>query len=252
MDADFNNPMGNSNDPRDGAGQSWGSPSSPNNSQDNPQQNNPYETSSPYGQNPYAQAPYEQTPYGQTPYSQTASDAQGAAYGAQQAPQYGQPYGQNPQYGQYGQPYSSQPYGGQPYAQYPPSGAYYPSPFYEPPAERWNTLAIIGFVLCFFFVPAALIISIIALRQINRTHERGKGFAIASIVISAICIAIIVVAIIIGVVAVIWAINNDPSGWSGSYCVGSDCSGGDYGDFEDVALRQIAAIRAMSPFAWLR
>lgn len=244
MDADFNNPMGNSNDPRDGAGQSWGS-SSPNNPQDSPQQNNPYEASSPYGQTPYAQAPYEQTPYGQTPYSQTASEAQGAAYGAPQTPQYGQPYGQDPQY--------SQPYNSQPYAQYPPSGAYYPSPYYEPPAERWNTLSIIGFVLCFFFVPAALIVSIIALRQISRTHERGKGFAIAGIVISSICIAIIVVCIVIGVMAVIWAVNNDPSGWSGSYCVGNNCSDyGDYGDFEDAALRQIAMIRAMNPLAWLR
>ena len=53
-----------------------------------------------------------------------------------------------------------------------------------------------GSVLSFVFCPAGLILSIIALRQINRTQERGKAFAIAGIVISAIAIVIVIITII--------------------------------------------------------
>ena len=50
----------------------------------------------------------------------------------------------------------------------------------------YNALAIIGFILA--FIPkiwiVSLIISIVALVQISKTKEKGKGLAIAGIVIS--------------------------------------------------------------------
>jgi hypothetical protein len=53
------------------------------------------------------------------------------------------------------------------------------------PGERkTNSLAIIAFILAFIFSPAGLILGIIALTQINHKHEKGKGLAIAAIIIS--------------------------------------------------------------------
>lgn len=109
---------------------------------------------------PYGQGEYGQTGYGQPQHSQAGSYG-APGYGAQQ-PQYGAPYGA---------------------AQYPPYPLYganpYGVPAYYAPNDRWNTMSIVGFVLSFVFCPAGLILSIIALRQINRTQERGKAFAIA-------------------------------------------------------------------------
>lgn len=74
-------------------------------------------------------------------------------------------------------PYGQQPYGQSPFGQ--PGG--YPQP------ARTNGLAIAGFVLSFFISLVGLILSIIALNQINRSNgtQKGKGLAIAGIVISA-------------------------------------------------------------------
>ena len=66
----------------------------------------------------------------------------------------------------------------------------------------YNALAIIGFILA--FIPKiwviSLIISIIALVQISKTKEKGKGLAIAGIAISSSII-------IIGLFAVILAMS---------------------------------------------
>lgn len=68
-----------------------------------------------------------------------------------------------------GVPYPPQPNGQQPY--YPRAG-------------KWNVCAIIGFILAFLFALIGLILSIIGLNQIKRTHEKGRGLAIAGIIIS--------------------------------------------------------------------
>ena len=64
-------------------------------------------------------------------------------------------------------------------------------------------MSIVGFVLSFVFCPAGLILSIIALRQINRTQERGKELAIAGIGISAIAIVIVIIIIILAITVII-------------------------------------------------
>lgn len=60
------------------------------------------------------------------------------------------------------------------------------------PSSRYNEMSIIAIVLILFFPPVSLILGIIALNQIKRTHERGRGLAIASIIIGGIVIAFFV------------------------------------------------------------
>lgn len=142
----------------------------------------------------YGQAGYSGQPgYGQPQHSQTGSYG-APGYGAQQ-PQYGAPYGaaQYPPY----PPYGANPYG---------------VPAYYAPNDRWNTMSIVGFVLSFVFCPAGLILSIIALRQINRTQERGKAFAIAGIVISAIAIVIVIITIIFAIAVGVYMVNHPEPG----------------------------------------
>ncbi len=59
-------------------------------------------------------------------------------------------------------------------------------------SAKTNVFAIIGFVLSFFsyVAIAGLVFSIIGLKQCNKTQEKGKGLAIAGIVISSVVIFI--------------------------------------------------------------
>jgi uncharacterized membrane protein len=83
-----------------------------------------------------------------------------------------------------------QPYGGQP-AQQSPYGQ--PQPQYggygqaEP---KWNVLAIVGFILAFLVSIAGLVISIIAFVQIKKTGDKGRGLALAGIIIGAVFLVI--------------------------------------------------------------
>jgi len=75
----------------------------------------------------------------------------------------------------------------------PPSPQGSPSPYASQPAPtpysgmaagpRTNTLAIISLVLAFFISPGAIITGHIALSQIKRTGENGRGLAIAGLVL---------------------------------------------------------------------
>lgn len=57
----------------------------------------------------------------------------------------------------------------------------------QPPAPtKTSALAIWGFILAIFLPLIGLILSIVAVTQIKRTHEGGKGLAIAGIVIGSI------------------------------------------------------------------
>lgn len=83
------------------------------------------------------------------------------------------------------------PYAPQQPAPYPGYGPQYgpPQPPPPPPGYRqgWNGLAIAGFVTSFLPLISILItlpLSIVGLVKIGKTHERGKGLAIAGIVIA--------------------------------------------------------------------
>lgn len=144
------------------------------------------------------------SPYGRPP----GYDAQPPAYGAQppaygaQPPAYGTPsYGQPP-YGAQPPAYGAQPpaYGAQPPAYGAQAPAYgqqpvYGQPPYGTPARRTNVLAVVslissvaGFVLAWTWVLAVgIVVGVItghlALAQIKRTGEAGRGMALAGVIV---------------------------------------------------------------------
>lgn len=65
-----------------------------------------------------------------------------------------------------------------------------PSPSATPPTSaappKWNVLAIVGFIASFLFALVGIVCSAIGLRQISRTGDRGRGLAIAGIIIGAV------------------------------------------------------------------
>ncbi len=69
----------------------------------------------------------------------------------------------------------------------------------------YNTLAVVAFVLAFFVSIAAVVCGHIALRDIARRGERGRGLAIASLWIGYVSIAASITAGIIAVVVVLTA-----------------------------------------------
>lgn len=62
--------------------------------------------------------------------------------------------------------------------------------------EKINNLAIFGFVASFLIPVAGLIISIMALNDMKSGSQRGRGLAIAGVVISSVFLAIALIAII--------------------------------------------------------
>jgi len=50
--------------------------------------------------------------------------------------------------------------------------------------RKWNTFSICGFFLSFLFFPLGLIFSIIAINQTKTEEQKGRGLAIAGLIIS--------------------------------------------------------------------
>ncbi|WP_348787839.1 DUF4190 domain-containing protein [Leifsonia sp. NPDC080035] len=82
----------------------------------------------------------------------------------------------------------------QPPLQQPQYGAY------QPAQPGWNVLAIVGFILAFFVSIVGVILGFVALSQIKKTGEQGRGLAIAAIIIG---FAEIVIGIIIAIIVAI-------------------------------------------------
>lgn len=66
-------------------------------------------------------------------------------------------------------------------------------------APRTNTMAVLGFVFAFFFSILGVVFSHVALSQIGRTGDGGRGFAIAGLVIG-------YVSIVVGIAVIIWQV----------------------------------------------
>lgn len=75
-----------------------------------------------------------------------------------------------------------------------PQNQYHPN---NSSSEKTNVLAIVGFILSFFFTVPGLICSIIAYKNAPEYGGNGKTLALAGIIISAIAIALSVLAVII-------------------------------------------------------
>lgn len=88
--------------------------------------------------------------------------------------------------------------------QQPQSQQPYQQPYQGAPAARgYNTMAIVGFILAFFVNIVGIILGFVALSQIKRTGEQGRGLAIAAIIIgfAEIILGIVFFVIIVAVVA---------------------------------------------------
>jgi hypothetical protein len=121
----------------------------------------------------------------QDPFSKAPQDATG------QAPHPGypdQPGYPPPGYG-YGPP---QPYG--------PPGWGGP-PAYPAAAPPTNTLAIIALVMAFVFSPAAIVLGVIARKQIRETGESGDGLALAGLILGIAFTVIAVLLVVLWIVA---------------------------------------------------
>lgn len=95
----------------------------------------------------------------------------------------------------------------------PPAPA---APYAPYPAQKsgTNVLAIIALVGAFVFPLAGVICGHIALSQIKRTGESGRGLAIAGLIIGYVYIAFIVLAIILTVVGALFAASTGYSSYS--------------------------------------
>lgn len=122
------------------------------------------------------------------------------------------------------QPYSqpnayTQPAPGQPV----PSAVSGYNPYYQP-EPKWNPMAIAGFICSFIIALVGLILSIIGYSQTRKTGEKGKGLALAGIIISALSMLMQLLLVVLIVVMV----ANAPSGHSSYEYVGGDDYGYDY------------------------
>ena len=84
-----------------------------------------------------------------------------------------------------------------------------PYPQQQPPQVRHtNALAIIAFVMVFFFWPLAIVFGHIARGQIKRRNEDGKGWATAALVLGYLCL-IVSIAVVAVLVFVATTVTND-------------------------------------------
>lgn len=168
---------------------------------------------------------HDDNPYvGESGYSQTPQQAYPAQYAAPQ-PNYTQQYAPQPNYAQ----------------QYPPQGAYgYP----VAPVDQWNGMCIAGFICSFFFPLVGLVLSIIALVQINKTGEKSRGMAIAGIVIGGISTALALIAIIMVICGLAIGLGAlAETGWD-NYEYHYDTHS-DYSQFDEVGADYLAHIRSV-------
>ena len=76
----------------------------------------------------------------------------------------------------------------------------------EPPAQYpdynkgYNVLAVLAFLFVWFTVIVGLVLGYIALDQIKRTGERGRGLALAAVIIGWVGVGLGIIALIVAAV----------------------------------------------------
>jgi hypothetical protein len=89
----------------------------------------------------------------------------------------------------------------------PPPPGYFPPPMYQPPRPT-NSMAIVALVCAFTFPPLAIIFGHIALSQIRRTGDEGRGLAVAGLVIGYVITGLIVLYIVFMVILFVFIKNS--------------------------------------------
>jgi hypothetical protein len=103
----------------------------------------------------------------------------------------------------------------QPIGDYPPSGAYpppggypppapYPPPGMYPPPNRTNGMAlaslicsVAGVATCALSSVVGVILGVIALGQIKKTGEEGRGMALAGVIVGGVMLAFLIILVIV-------------------------------------------------------
>lgn len=62
--------------------------------------------------------------------------------------------------------------------------------------KKYNLFAILSIIFTFVIYPVGLIFGIIALKQIKKTKEEGKGLAMVSIILGLIFLVLVVIGIV--------------------------------------------------------
>ncbi|QHC56250.1 DUF4190 domain-containing protein [Rathayibacter tanaceti] len=81
---------------------------------------------------------------------------------------------------------------------------------YTPTSDRYNVLAIIGFIAAFVVNIVGIVLGFIALSQIKRTGEKGRGLALAAVIIG---FASIVLGIIASIIVFAFAASAPTTGY---------------------------------------
>jgi uncharacterized membrane protein len=66
-----------------------------------------------------------------------------------------------------------------------------------PTSQRFNVLSIVGFIFAFIISIVGVVLGFIALSQIRRTGERGRGLAIAAVIIGLASIVISIISFVV-------------------------------------------------------
>jgi len=81
----------------------------------------------------------------------------------------------------------------------------YAQPYGAPAQPGWNVMAIVAFIASFFISILGIILGFIALSQIKRTGEQGRGLALAGIIIGFVSL---ILGIIVGIIIIVAAANS--------------------------------------------
>ena len=84
----------------------------------------------------------------------------------------------------------------------PPQQPQYQQGYGAPAQPRWNVMAIVAFIASFFISILGIILGFIALSQIKRTGEQGRGLALAAVIIGFVALALGLIFTIIIVAAI--------------------------------------------------
>jgi peptidyl-prolyl cis-trans isomerase B (cyclophilin B) len=102
--------------------------------------------------------------------------------------------------------YPQPPPGNQSWNQPPSSTPGFYPPMYPPPRQT-SAMAIGALVGAFFFPPLGIVLGHIALSQIRRNNEEGRGLAVAGLVIGYVFTALYLLGIVIYVIFVAWMVS---------------------------------------------
>jgi peptidyl-prolyl cis-trans isomerase B (cyclophilin B) len=74
--------------------------------------------------------------------------------------------------------------------------------YQQPQPAGYNTMSIVAFILAFFVSIVGIILGFVALSQIKRTGEQGRGLALAAVIIGFVEVAIGILIFIFVLIAV--------------------------------------------------